>query len=52
MHVYFYNYEYWKGDREIVDSGVVKGECNSCPCWCRKCYQGGNWRSGIYNLCI
>ena len=26
MHVYFYNYEYWKGDREIVDSGVVKGE--------------------------
>ena len=26
MHVYFYNYEYWEGDREMVDSGVVKGE--------------------------
>ena len=26
MHVYFYNYEYWKGGREMVNSGVVKGE--------------------------
>ena len=26
MHVYFYNYEYWEGDHEMVDSGVVKGE--------------------------
>ena len=26
MHVYFYNYEYWEGDCEMVDSGVVKGE--------------------------
>ena len=26
MHVYFYNYEYWEGDREMVGSGVVKGE--------------------------
>ena len=26
MHVYFYNYEYWAGGREMVDSGVVKGE--------------------------
>ena len=26
MQVYFYNYEYWEGDREMVGSGVVKGE--------------------------
>ena len=26
MHVYFYNYEYWEGDRQMFDSGVVKGE--------------------------
>ena len=23
MHVYFYNYEYWEGDREMVNRGVV-----------------------------
>ena len=53
MHVYFYNYEYWEGDREMVDSGVVKGE-NAIVAYtgAEKCYQGGNWRSGIYNLCI